>query len=328
MEEVTTLAWKKEYSPIVAMGIVFVTSILLGMAAAAILPPSYRAFGEDTESAVNPLIYIGITLLFTAIILFIAKMGKAKLIKFIILGSVGITIAYVLYPFFTLITDLWIVTDDGSCGIPIAGIPALAIAGALVYALLKYPEWYIVDAVGILVSAGAVAIFGISLGIFPVMLLLSILALYDAIAVYKTKHMVALADNVMEQRLPVLLVVPKTTKYSFMKQKSLKKQLEDEEERDAMFMGLGDIVVPGILVVSAYTFLPKYEIYGLVNSAFLVALATLFGGFCGFLLLMYFVLKGKPQAGLPLLNSGVIFAYLISSYAILGNFGLKVSMAF
>ncbi len=321
------MAWKKEYTSVAAMGIVFVVSILLGMGAAAVLPPEYRAFGEDTESAINPLIYIAITLVFTAIILFIARMGKASFIKFIILGSVGITIAYVLYPFFSLITNLWIVTDDGSFGIPIAGIPSLAIAAVLVYALLKYPEWYIVDAVGILVSAGAIAIFGISLGVFPVMLLLSILALYDAIAVYKTKHMVALADNVMEQRLPVLLVVPKSTQYSFLKQKSLKKQLEQDEERDAMFMGLGDIVVPGILVASAYTFLPKIPI-GLTNSAFVVAMATMFGALLGFLLLMYFVLKGKPQAGLPLLNSGAIFAYLISSYAVLGNFGLKISLAF
>jgi len=36
--------------------------------------------------------------------------------------------------------------------------------------------------------------FGISLAIIPTLLLLVVLAVYDYIAVYRTKHMVALAE--------------------------------------------------------------------------------------------------------------------------------------
>jgi presenilin-like A22 family membrane protease len=40
----------------------------------------------------------------------------------------------------------------------------------------------------------------------------------------------------------------------------------------------------------------------------------------GFFVLMVFVIKGKPQAGLPFLCSGAIISFLISSYIQFGTF--------
>ncbi len=55
-------------------------------------------------------------------------------------------------------------------------------------------------------------------------------------------------------------------------------------------------------------------------------MATLLGTIVGFSLLMRFVLRGKPQAGLPLLNSGAILGYLISYYIFYGDltFGIVI----
>src|SRR5206468_2951579 len=77
------------------------------------------------------------------------------------------------------------------------------------------------------------------------------------------------------------------------------------EEREAMFIGLGDLIIPGIMSVSAFTFLtaPGRSILGLEPNAF-VAAGTVLGSLVGFFFLMRFVLKGNPQAGLPLLNGG------------------------
>ncbi len=123
--------------------------------------------------------------------------------------------------------------------------------------------------------------------------------------------MIDLADTVMDLKLPVLLVVPKIRRYSLINEtKSLKKKLEEHEERDAFFMGLGDIVMPGMLVVAAYHN---------ISNGLPVALSVLGGTLLGFLVLMTFVIKGKPQAGLPLLCSGAILGYLISSYVFFGN---------
>ncbi|MBA3043716.1 hypothetical protein FP804_01100, partial [archaeon] len=57
-----------------------------------------------------------------------------------------------------------------------------------------------------------------------------------------------------------------------------------------------------------------------------VTFSTLLGGLLGFIILMYFVMKGKPQAGLPLLNSGAILGYLISYYLVFNNlsFGMTI----
>ena len=181
----------------------------------------------------------------------------------------------------------------------------------LVIVLFKFPEWYIIDIGGIIVGAGAIAIFGISLGILLVIILLIGLAIYDAISVYKTKHMIDLADTVMDLKLPVLLVIPKKRNYSLIKEtKSLKEKLNEGEEREAFFMGLGDVVMPGILVVASYYF---------IDGGLPVALSVMFGTIVGFFVLMFFVMKGKPQAGLPLLNSGAILGFLISSLVLFGE---------
>jgi presenilin-like A22 family membrane protease len=188
---------------------------------------------------------------------------------------------------------------------------SIILASCLVLVLVKYPEWYVIDLCGIIIGAGAVALFGISLSILLVLILLIGLAIYDAISVYKTKHMIDLADTVMDLKLPVLLVVPKIRHYSLLKEtKRLKEKLKDGEEREAFFMGLGDVVMPGILVATVYTTVPN----GLP-----VALSVLAGTLVGFAALMTFVIKGKPQAGLPLLCSGAILGYLISSYMFFGT---------
>jgi presenilin-like A22 family membrane protease len=153
---------------------------------------------------------------------------------------------------------------------------------------------------------------GISLSIFLVIVLLVGLAVYDAISVYKTKHMIDLADVVVDLKLPVMLVIPKKSGYSMVREtKSLKEKLQAGEEREAFFMGLGDIVMPGILVTSAF--------YNIASGGLIVALSVMLGTLVGFGVLVVFLVKGRAQAGLPFLCSGAILGYLISSYLLFGQ---------
>lgn len=216
--------------------------------------------------------------------------------------------------------------DDSMLNIPC--FIAIIIAVVLGIILFKYPEWYIVDFIGIVVAAGVCAIIGISLAVLPILVLLIILAVYDAISVYKTKHMVDLADKVVDWHLPILLVIPKTWSYSFLKQKGLKKQIEKGEEREAMFMGLGDIIIPGTLAISAFTFLNPISSWAGYTGNFVVAIGVLVGTLFGFTALMRYVLKGNPQAGLPLLNSGAIIGYLLTYYLVYQDLSFGVSFVF
>jgi len=289
-----------ELIPIAFMGCLF---ILIDFLALLLVWPFEKAGMQAFEETDNPIniVYIFVILLtVTVIILLIAKFWKKKIILFIILAALGYTAFYVFTPIFIFILPLWI-----------AIIFSAVLAIILIIVLYVYPEWYIIDLCGIIIGAGAIAIFGISLGIFLVIVLLIGLAIYDAISVYKTKHMIDLADTVMDLKLPVLLVIPKVKHYSLLKEtKSLKEKIKDGEERDAFFMGLGDIVMPGILAAASLRF---------IENGLPIAISVMIGTLIGFAILMTFVIKGKPQAGLPLLCSGAIAGYLISSYLLYGK---------
>jgi len=202
---------------------------------------------------------------------------------------------------------------------------ALAIALILAVLLVKYPEWYIVNSVGVLMALGITTILGISLAILPILVLLILLAVYDAWAVYRTKHMVELADSVVGMRLPLLLVMPKDRGYSFREQKGLQEQLDSGEKREAIFVGLGDIIIPGTLAVSAFAFLSPYTAFGGLEGNLVVAMGTLVGILGGYLTLMRFVIRGNPQAGLPLLNGGAITGYVISYILVYQDLSLGIS---
>jgi len=269
--------------PIVFMGLLMVTVEVLALFLGAPLDAAGIHAFEDPHAPENSLYYLGFILLFTLFILIIIKLNAKWLIQLIILGAVASTICYVLYPLLYRLTTF-----------EMAVIASITIALAMTTILHLFPEWYVIDLVGIIVGAGAAAIFGISLSILPVILLLLLLAVYDAIAVYRTKHMITLAEGVMDLRLPILFIVPKRRDYSF------RRETFKKEERDAFFMGLGDAVMPAILVASAYFF----------TGSLTPAVTTIIGSLAGFAALMSLVLKGKPQAGLPFLNTGAVIGYV------------------
>ena len=298
------VTWAEYRAAAILSGAFVVTILLAVLFASPFLAAGLQAF-EDPDDVGNSLWYIVAILVFTFVILAIAKWGKKWLIRAIILGAVGLTIAYVVWPVLEI-----------TLGWPFGVSVGLAVAAAIlsVIALYKHPEWYVIDTVGILVASGTAAIFGISLGIVPVVVLLAGLAVYDAIAVYRTKHMLSLADTVIELRLPVLLVIPKVAHYRFIEEQAKVKEAKAETkgEREAMFMGLGDLVMPTILVVSALEFAKP-------GWGAMPALGASVGTLVGYAVLMGYVLKGRPQAGLPLLNGGSIVGFLAGVYAATGS---------
>jgi presenilin-like A22 family membrane protease len=294
-------AWRENSLAILALGLCFLVSHMLAM----YLVPAYeeaevQAF-EDPDDPVNSVFYIAIILVFTAFVLWIARKGLEWVLQAIFMSAIGVTFIYVFYPFFHS------VGITGFAGY----IGATALAIELTFLLLTYPEWYVVDIAGVILAAGVAAIFGISFGLFPALLLLVGLAIYDAWAVYRTGHMVDLADSVMNLKLPILLVMPKSKGYSFLDQGSLADQIEKGEKREALFMGLGDLVIPGALVVSSKA-----------SLGWMVGISSMVGGLVGFCILMVFVLSGRPQAGLPLLNGGAILGYVVGAFIFVGNLGL------
>ncbi|MDD1685325.1 MAG: hypothetical protein LUQ19_05480 [Methanoregula sp.] len=250
---------------------------------------------EDPSSMENPFIFIAILLVFTAFLLVLIRYNLKRVIAAIIGISIFLTFCYI---FAAVMYALMGATDTATVTVLVLSILATLL-------LYKFPEWYVIDALGVLIGAGVASIFGVSLDIVPVLILLVLLALYDAISVYKTKHMITLAEGVIDLKTPILFVVPKRRNYSFIRDGIGK--LGDGGERAAFIIGMGDMIMPSILVVSANIFLGGWRLLGMVN---LPALGAIAGSLAGLVVLLYFVMSGKPQAGLPPLNGGTILGFL------------------
>ena len=251
---------------------------------------------EDPTSLENPVIFILILLVFTGFLLILIRYDMKKVIAAVIGLSLFFTFAYI---FAALVYAAMGVSD-------IANIVVLVLSVLATALLYKYPEWYVIDALGILIGAGVASIFGVSLDVLPVVILLVLLAVYDAISVYKTKHMITLAEGVIDLKTPILFVIPKRRDYSFIRDGIGK--LGDGGERAAFIIGMGDLIMPSILVVSANVFLKGVKLGGIIN---IPALGAIIGSMAGLCVLLYFVMSGKPQAGLPPLNGGTILGFLV-----------------
>lgn len=287
--------------PILVMAGLFVVVDLLAFLVTGPFEAANIVAFENPSDPFNIAYFFIIMLVFTVIILIIIKLGKTQAVRIIFLGATTLLSIYVFYP---LILKL-VVSSLASLALSITA------ASFLIVALVKKPEWYVINAIAILTGVGAIAMLGISLDIWIIIVLLIVMAAYDAFSVYKTKHMIDLADNVMDLKLPVLFVIPKRRGYSLLKErKRLKQKLKDKEKREAYFLGVGDIVFPGILAVAAF--------HNLANNGLAIALSVLTGTIAGFIALMTFVIKGNPQAGLPFLCSGAIIGYLVGAHMLFG----------
>lgn len=138
--------------------------------------------------------------------------------------------------------------------------------------------------------AGVGALVGVTLGVIPVLVFLILLSVYDFIAVFKTKHMVALAKGISGRNLAFTVAIP-TEKHQFE-------------------LGTGDLVMPLVFAVSAMKAsqplgFPQYAV-----PAILILIASL----AGLLLTIAYVEKhiGKALPALPPQTALMILAWGLS----------------
>ena len=221
-------------------------------------------------------------------------------------------------------------------GLVIEDIPTiigLLFSLLLMILLYVHSEWYVVNTVGILVGSGVIVMLGVSFVPTLIMVFMIAAAVYDAWAVYKSKHMLDLADTMMNLNLPILLVAPQDSDYSMRTERTTVHDVEEEVEReaprervvaksnDAMLMGLGDVIFPGMLVLSTLQYISG-------DNGLIMAMTTLVGSLIGYSILMYYVGKGQAQAGLPLLNGGAILGYIVGGLFTIGMAMFQFNISF
>jgi presenilin-like A22 family membrane protease len=217
---------------------------------------------DDPVNSIGLFLYI---LIFTAILLLIIEFYKGELL-FILLESI-------LVFFTSLIVFGFVLPEE-------FGLIALLLSIALVASrLILRKNVLLRNIASIIAASGAGPLIGYNFGLIPVMLFLIILAGYDVIAVFYTKHMVSLAKAITKKNLAFTFAFP-TKEHQFE-------------------LGAGDLVIPLVFAVSVLVETTKHFLFpfSLISPAII-----LWGSLVGLGITIHFSSKnvGKALPALPL----------------------------
>lgn len=168
----------------------------------------------------------------------------------------------------------------------------------LAFVVLK-AKFVLLHNIGVILAlAGIGAVLGVSLAPLSVIFLLLLLSFYDIIAVYKTGHMVKMAEDMIKSKAIFGLVLPQEIK-------GYLERLDNVRPGEGfMILGSGDVVMPLILVASVI------GLHGLA-AGLLVMLFSMFGLFLTYWLFITQKTR-RPMAALPPIAAMSIIGYLVS----------------
>ncbi|MBN2477927.1 hypothetical protein JXB01_01415 [Candidatus Micrarchaeota archaeon] len=207
----------------------------------------YIQQGEGGETLSDLVFLFAIMLSATAFLLILIKYYKGKLLfmmlEFFIVSSTSSVFFYsIIRNFISYLESM-----------------VLGIAAGIVFAFLKLKNAELKNAAAV-ISVGVVgAVFGLSFSPLFIIAFMGILVVYDFISVFKTKHMVEMAEFVVKKDMPFTISA---------KQKLPGKKIQ------RMDLGTGDLLAPVTLEVS----LLKYS-FGAAFLVFLGALVSIFAVF-------------------------------------------------
>jgi presenilin-like A22 family membrane protease len=155
----TIEAMRDQWKSMTSMAGMFIMTIVLGITIQPVWNrDEVRAFGAEgtTQSGyiVLELMLIGV---FTFVIIWLARKNFEIIIKGFIMFSLYFALIYVVGPYLALILELTMGTQANAFTI------AFGLNLALMITLWRYPEWYIVNLVGVLVGSGVITMIGIRL---------------------------------------------------------------------------------------------------------------------------------------------------------------------
>jgi len=267
-----------------------ISFLILTQLIAVTVAPSFLEMGftafEDPEASTNVIFLIVLFPLVLVVMVLLLRRNRKKILNTLLLFAIFLAMTSVIFVLMSSLT-----------GEAISAIIALSLSATLLYLMTKRKSWLIADICGFVLAVGITAMLGVSLTPLLMAVLLAALSLYDFISVYMTKHMVSMAEGVIDLSLPVLLIFPDKPREFRVEERS------GSGEPSAFFLGLGDIVLPSGYVVSLSVFSDP-------RIAFFAAVGTI----VGVMVLLVATLKTKANAGLPFLCSFAIVFSLIGYF--------------
>lgn len=145
--------------------------------------------------------------------------------------------------------------------------------------------------------AGISSVFGLSINPYSVVVILLVLAVYDYIAVYRTKHMVKMAEKMLQYQAILAFIIPEKIKDWGA---SLHKA---QPGRGFLVLGGGDVALPLIMIVSTSLISLRHAI--------LVSFFVLLGVFATHILFVTQVSR-RPMPALPPMAFFSILGFIVS----------------
>jgi presenilin-like A22 family membrane protease len=229
----------------------------------------------DTENPLNALLFIGYILAGAVFIMILIRYFRMQ--KLLFMGMEFFLIAtsgsIVFYAFLRLVAGY----EPSTLG---------AIALGLMLAATKFFRNEFKNMAAIMATAGAGVVFGVSLGILPVVLFLVLLSVYDYLSVFLTKHMVEIANHVIKNDLAFTITATEA--------------VPGQRQERRIDLGTGDIIAPVMFEVSTLSYSP-------VATLFVFAGATV--AITAFLVLVW--KKKMVLPALPPIVFGMVIFFLI-----------------
>ena len=303
--------------------------LLLGIALfnGEILPIPSQQSQSFFSTPLNLLFYVAYIIIVSLILILLFRIYKGRKL-FIAFEAVVIFIAsmIVFMVIFGLINDSTILTVYGT---PITTNFSIAVIAALVLIYLKNRKPQLRNVAAIIASVGVGLILGISFPFYIALLFMGLIAIYDFVAVFITKHMLALARVAEDNNLALLIGV---NEVEALPARSLDKEYVEEYRKNRgklrngkefnnmlgnslvpiaarVELGTGDLAIPLMVAISAYSPGPN----------FVLSFFVIFGAIAGLLLTMFILRKYKRALpAIPPLFFGIIVFVLL--YVLLRGF--------
>lgn len=239
--------------------------------------PSLGTVAQVDLSLSSVLIFLGVFIVFTFVMARFVRVARHSL-------SVMLGIALLAGSQFVFAS--WL-----------SGSQALMLAFGVVFLLGFFPIVLVHDLAIVLGIGGIGAVLGLSMTPLIACVLLAAMSIYDIISVYRTRHMVALAEHMMQSGAVFGFLVPARLSGFFMRRH------DALQAREVMMLGSGDIGLPLVLATSAVS--------QSINAALLVSGCALMG-----LMLMHWLFgrqeRPTPMAALPPIAMSAILGYVLA----------------
>src|SRR3989344_2398302 len=257
-------------------------------------PLPYNLERPEVENQSTSFIYILVAILLgTAILLLIARTKKTILWKIMFFVSVFTTLSVAFSAFISPV---------------ISGVLALALS---IWKLFR-PNIFVQNISEIFIYGGLAAIFVPMLNLFAAFMLLVAISIYDYIAVYRTKHMVKLAQFQSESKVFAGLIIPydrnKLSAGKQIKSTNARPMQQPSSKKSVAILGGGDIGFTLIFagVVMKDLMLQETVIVGFLKTMIIPVVVSL--------ALLFLLIKGQKDKfypAMPILSLGCFIGYLV-----------------